>query len=132
MGPAIYSVVGVIVGAGLQYLFARFLEHQKHSREIQAQAYADYLRCASESSTTRSLNEELRTRITDSKCRLCLYGSSSVVNTMAEFERLGSGMALGPQRMSFVKLISAMRRSSLGRQSHVLDASLELTLFGPK
>jgi hypothetical protein len=46
---AIISVVGIIVGAALQYL-TRHQDGERHHRERRSQAYADYLKAACEQS----------------------------------------------------------------------------------
>ncbi|MBZ5680303.1 MAG: hypothetical protein LAO24_09380 [Acidobacteriia bacterium] len=43
MTTAILSIFGVIIGASLQYVFTRYLENQRHRRELRTQAYLDYL-----------------------------------------------------------------------------------------
>lgn len=40
---ALFSILGIVVGASLQYVFSRFLEERKHRRLLQTEAYANYL-----------------------------------------------------------------------------------------
>lgn len=47
MSTAILSIIGVLVGASLQYLFTRYLETQRQRRELRTQAYLDYIKSAS-------------------------------------------------------------------------------------
>lgn len=37
---AFFSVLGIVVGATLQYLFTSFLEERKHRRSLQTAAYS--------------------------------------------------------------------------------------------
>jgi hypothetical protein len=47
MLTAVLPVVGVLVGASLQYFFTRYLETQRHQRDLRTQAYLDYIRAMS-------------------------------------------------------------------------------------
>jgi hypothetical protein len=44
MLTAILPVVGVLVGASLQYFFSRYLEVQRYQRDLRTQAYLDYIK----------------------------------------------------------------------------------------
>jgi hypothetical protein len=44
---AILSFFGVVIGASLQYVFTRYLDNQRHHRELRTQAYLDYLKSVS-------------------------------------------------------------------------------------
>lgn len=128
MSVAFFSLLGIAVGATLQYLFSRYLEERKHTRLLQTQAYANYLRAVSDarhlSLTVRE--EDVLTRLADAKTRICLYGSKRVVALLADFERHGSVIGNEEQRSAFVALITAMRGDS-----KVENAELEINLLGP-
>ena len=47
MLTAVLPVVGVLVGASLQYFFTRYLEAQRYQRDLRTQAYLDYIRSIS-------------------------------------------------------------------------------------
>lgn len=111
---ALVSFIGVVVGAGLQYLFTRVLEDRRHRRDLRAQAYTDYVRCVSE---VRHLliqplaqkERELLARLTDAKARVCLHGSGPVVMKLSDFERLGGHVTSDEQQEAFVDVLLAMR-----------------------
>ncbi len=44
---AILSFLGVVMGASFQYVFTRYLDNQRHQRELRTQAYLDYLKSIS-------------------------------------------------------------------------------------
>ena len=44
---AILSLFGVVFGASLQYVFTRYLDNQRHHRELRTQSYLDYLNSVS-------------------------------------------------------------------------------------
>lgn len=130
---ALVSVLGVIVGAILQYLFTRHLEGQRHHRERRAQAYADYLKAVSEQAQLGSqLHPEahdIDARAADAKCRICLYGPLEVVQAFADFERIGAIMTTPEQAEAFTKMVAAMRADSGGIGMPPME-SLRLVLLG--
>lgn len=76
---AILPVLGVILGAALQFWFSRTAEREKHAATLQSQAYADYLRAVAAAGHLRS-DEDLRDAhrdAADAKARIAVYGSAS-------------------------------------------------------
>jgi|HubBroStandDraft_6_1064221.scaffolds.fasta_scaffold04953_7 hypothetical protein len=47
MLTSILPVVGVLVGASLQYFFTRYLEAQRYQRDLRTGAYIDYVKAVS-------------------------------------------------------------------------------------
>jgi len=134
MTAAIFSFVGVVVGAFLQYYFTRHLDGQKHHRELRTAAYTDYLKCVSELANlgrNRASQEgrELTFRTADAKCRICLYGSPDVIGAFANFEQLGAKMETPEQCLAFTDMVSIMRNDST-RGSQVDHADLQTVLLG--
>lgn len=126
------SFVGVVVGAGLQYLFTRVLEERRHDRDLRTQAFADYVRCVSEMRHTfiqpqAPKEREMLARLTDAKARICLYGSGKVILKLAEFERLGGRVNSDAQQDAFVDVLLAMRGDGDAKQ-----ADLETIMLGIK
>jgi hypothetical protein len=120
------SFVGVVAGAGLQYLFTRVLEERRHHRDLRTQAFADYVRCVSEMrhafiQPQAPREREMLSRLTDAKARICLYGSGQVVLKLAEFERLGGRVSSDTQQDAFVDVLIAMRGDGHARH-HDLEA----------
>ncbi|MGG2041916.1 hypothetical protein [Burkholderia gladioli] len=134
MAAAIFSFIGVVVGALLQYCFTRHLDRQKHHRELRTLAYTDYLKCVSEHANLRKSRDspdgrDLGFRTADAKCRICLYGSPVVISAFASFERLGATMNTEEQRTAFTQMVLEMRNDS-AHNGHVGLAELEAVLLG--
>ena len=134
MLTALLSLFGVIAGATLQFLFTRHLDGKKHHRDLRAKAYADYLQCVSEHANLRPPHQstegrQLGARTADSKCRITLYGSPAVVESFANFERLGASMASTEQRAAFTHMVQEMRTDALGGPK-ASEADLEAVLLG--
>ncbi len=114
MSIALFSFLGIVVGAGLQYLFTQRLEGRRHFKLLQTQAYADYLRGVAEAAhlSLRIDEAELYSRIADAKTRVCMYGSSEVIDLLAEFETEGGMIGTEQQRKVFLRIVQAMRGNS--------------------
>lgn len=134
MSGAVFTFVGAIVGALLQFLFTRHLEGKRHHREVRAKAYADYLQCVSEHANLGYQRQspegrQLGARTAYAKCRISLYGSQDVVSSFAEFEKLGATMNTDAQCRAFSRMVIAMRRDTLGNPS-VDEQDIEVVLLG--
>lgn len=134
MTVAIFSFFGVIVGALLQYFFTRHLDQLRAHREARTKAYTDYLKCVSEHAHPAQFLEstdghELGARTADSKCRICLYGSSPAIEAFAEFERLGAAMNTSQQRSVFTRMVAIMRHDSTSTPN-VSSEDLQTVLLG--
>lgn len=128
MDLTLVSFLGVIVGASLQYFFTKYLENQRHIRTLKTQAYTDYLKYLADSSyADDSSKKETLARITDSKARICLYGSKKVLTKLSNFHRLGARFDSVEQKQSFVEVVREMRiDSSKDKQVSLTDYSLIL------
>ncbi|WP_139133851.1 MULTISPECIES: hypothetical protein [Pseudomonas] len=136
MSTAIFSLVGLVVGAVLQFLFSRHLDDKKHQRDLRAKAYADYLQCVSEHANlghqrNSAEGRQLGAKTADSKCRISLYGASAVISAFAKFECLGAKMNTNEQCGAFTDMVAAMRKDALGNSS-VAPADLEAVLLGSR
>lgn len=134
MNPAVVSLIGLVVGAVLQFLFTRYLDNKKHLRDLRAKSYADYLQCVSEQANfghQRSSTEgrQLGAKTADAKCRISLYGAPAVISAFAKFERLGATMNTREQCGAFTDMVAVMRQDTLGSGS-VAQADLEAMLLG--
>ena len=134
MNSAVVSLIGLVVGAVLQFLFTRYLDNKKHQRDLRAKAYADYLQCVSEHANLghqkgSTEGRQLGAKTADAKCRISLYGAPSVISAFAAFERLGAAMNTQEQCGAFTEMVAAMREDTLGSSS-VAQADLEAVLLG--
>jgi len=133
MTTALFSVIGLIIGAALQYMFTRHLDYQRHHRNLRTIAYTDYLKAISDSAhvVQRQSPEarEIVAKAADAKTRICLYGSKGVVTALAEFERTGAAMKTDAQVSAFSNLVSEMREDS-GVKIQAPINDLQTILFG--
>lgn len=133
MNEAIFSFIGIVIGASLQYFFSRHLDSLRTYREARTKAYTDYLRCVSEHANPDQLHStdghELGARTADAKCRICLYGSSRAVVAFAQFERLGATMTTQEQKAAFTRMVAIMRHDSKGA-GEVELSDIQMVLLG--
>ena len=134
MNTAVFSLIGLVVGAVLQFLFTRHLDNKKHQRDLRAKAYSDYLQCVSEHANlghqkNSTEGRQLGAKTADAKCRISLYGVPAVISAFASFERLGAAMNTNEQCSAFTDMVAAMRQDTLGSSS-VAQADLEAVLLG--
>lgn len=130
---AVFSFLGVVIGASLQYFFSRHLDSLRAHREARTKAYTDYLRCVGElafpSQLESSDGHELNARTADAKCRVCLYGSTLAISAFARFERLGATTTTPEQRAAFTQMVKIMRVDSASSKS-VEESDVRMILFG--
>lgn len=136
MNSAILSIIGLVVGAVLQFLFTRHLDNKKHQRDVRSKAYADYLLCVSKQANMgheRKSTEgrQLGTETADAKCRISLYGAPAVIAAFAKFENMGATMNTDEQRHAFTDMVVEMRRDALGN-SFVDHMDIETVLLGTR
>ena len=136
MAGAVLSLIGLVVGAVLQFLFSRHLDNRKHHRELRAKAYADYLQCVSEQANLRTAlgsleRQQLSARTADAKCRISLYGDPKVIAAFARFERMGAAMNTDEQCQAFTNMVVAMRRDTVGNVD-VDPSDIEVVVLGAK
>jgi hypothetical protein len=122
------SLSGVALGAGLQFASSRAAERAKHGEELQAQAYADFLRAVAAAGHLRS-DADLRDAhrdAADAKARIAVYGSVPVLQALARFEQTGAVLSNAQSCAAFIALVNSMRRAG----ASVSNRDLELVLLG--
>lgn len=125
---AILPLIGVVLGAGLQFLLTRATAREQQAGTLRSQAYADYLRAVAAAGHLRS-DEDLRNAhrdAADAKARIAVYGTVDVIKALARFEKTGAVLSDGSASCAFVSLVSAMRPKS----RYVSESELELILLG--
>ena len=131
----ILPLIGVLAGAVLQFYFTRYLEAQRHRRELRTQAYLDYLKSVSGLAHLNdphgSQESDLLAGAADAKARICLYGSAEVIKEFAAFEQLGALLSSPSEQRCFVAMIAEMRKDS-GNKSPVSIEDIRLLLLGDK
>ena len=110
---AIIPLVGVALGATLQFRLSRAAAREQHAESLRSQACSDYLRAVAAAAHLRS-DEDLRDAhrdAPDAKSRIAVYGSADTISALSRFEEAGGVLVDGPAVEAFVTLVASMRPS---------------------
>jgi hypothetical protein len=126
-------VLGVIVGATLQYGLSRTHEARKQQQALRTAAYVDFLRgCANTAQAQQRGDgaEEAKGNalMADAKARLCVYGSESAIRALADFFRKGGNLSSRGSVDAFLSFCEAIRLEALERRLERSDISQVLGL----
>jgi hypothetical protein len=111
---AFVGLVSALLGATAQHLYTRLGEARRHYRDLQTQAYVDFLKAVAgiAMAQRREMPDkefEASVLLTDAKARIAIYGSARVASAAAAFfHEHGVPTSEAPLR-SFTELISFMR-----------------------
>ena len=127
---SVLPLLGVVIGATLQYWLSRNAELRKQLQLLQSQCYVDYLRAVTKLAHANSpVNSQTALlEAADAKARMAVYGTSSAISALARFEEAGPSLDNEQSIACFVALAGAMRQS----RSAAKDKDLRLILFGKK
>ena len=126
----VLPLVGVVLGAGLQFLLSRSLEAGKQLKVQKGQAYADYFQALA-LAATKGKSPEVSGLAADAKTRICIYGSPAVVRKLGEFQKTGAIVASAESKAAIAELLREMRADMDGRAHGLDEEALHWTLFGP-
>jgi len=132
---ALLPVLGVVIGASLQFFFSRFGERRKQLEILRSQAYVDYLRSVAQIAQIDRADHKKRVEFlaaaADAKTRICVYGSAKVVDALAAFEKGGPALDSSDSLARFLVMCNEMRQQSFGTSEFVQAENLAMVLFGP-
>jgi hypothetical protein len=131
-GSQLLPLIGLVVGATLQFALSRVGESTKAKSALRVQAYVDYIACLTDSTYLRESERkaEVLSRAANAKTRISIYGTADVISALAEFEKTGAEIRTKEQQMAILTLISTMRAESVGKQHDVSNEDLGLMLLG--
>jgi hypothetical protein len=133
---AALPILGIVIGASLQYFFSKSSEARRQLTTLRNQAYIDYLQCFAEIKHVGQVNSESRGKIlakaTEAKTRIIIYGSTAVVEALIRFEKLGATLDSPEAIEAFLVLCSIMRKENIGRFKKTKPKELSVILFNSK
>jgi len=135
----VLPIVGVVIGATLQYLFSISSEQRKHQQDLKTQAYVDFIRSFMDA-YFKGKKEEYMSRVADATARIAIYGHKEVVEAVANIKRVSAKKRIISEsefeskfesefRQSFIAMVQAMRKDGLPKES-VSDEEISWLLFG--
>ena len=126
-------LLGIVVGAMLQFLLSRTHEAEKQRQNLRMTAYVDYLRGVTMTSQAQQRSDKAEETkgnalMADAKARICVYGADDTLRALAAFSRAGAQLSLREGADAFLSLCEAMRREMRG--SGVDKDDVARVLFG--
>lgn len=127
----ISSLVGVALGGGLQFFFGRALETRRQLTVQKTQSYVDYFKAVALLAQGGERKDSLALAA-DAKVRICIYGSSDVVEQLRRFEDVGATLTTPESHGVIVDLLKAMRRDTDKDARDLSDETLQRVLLGSR
>lgn len=131
---SLMGVLGVIVGASLQYFFNKRVELAKQNQSLKSSAYVDFIKAVagitlSQRHEDKDKELEFAILLADAKARIAIYGSQEVANDVANFFK-DHGTITSPESLSsFIKLVQTMRQQTIGTSETNIETSIKHLLF---
>lgn len=131
---ALLPIVGIIIGAILQYSFSKHSDELKHQKNLKTQAYVDFLKGVSgltvaHRNNDKNKKQEFMTLLVDAKTRISIYGSKEVIQKIANFWRADAQVDTPEQKHLFIKICQAMRSDNLKKDQQVENKDISQLLF---
>jgi len=131
---ALLPMVGIIIGAILQYSFSRHSDELKHQKNLKTQAYVDFLKGVSGLTVAyrnndKNKEQEFMTLLVDAKTRISIYGSKEVIQKIANFWRADAQVDTPEQKHLFIEICQAMRSDNLKKDQQVENKDISQLLF---
>ncbi len=132
---ALISVLGVVIGASLQFWFSRTTTNWSRLQDRRVQAYVDFLKAVSGIAQAQRFKDkktelEFAALVADARARIAVYGHSEVVASLAEFDKTDVTFQSSTARKAFIQLIRTMRKESNADIVSIGEDELYSVLFG--
>ena len=111
-------ILGVIIGASIQFLFSNKNENKKQQRLLKTTAYTDFLKAVAGLAITQKYGDkekemEYLILLSDAKARVSVYGNDEVVKGIADFWRIGPKLNNPKSNKAYSILVLEMRKDNL-------------------
>jgi hypothetical protein len=136
--PIVSAIVAAIVTVSVVFLTRRS-ETIKQLQSVRTAAYVDFIRGVAglgviqhepiQSKEHLIKGWELKLLVADSKARIAIYGSESVVGSLAEFLRGGPALDSPQRAKEFTDICKKMRGDSRPKLGEVSDRDIHFLLF---
>ncbi len=132
-GPGVagvFGLLGVFVGAILQYWLDRRANQDSRYLELKSQACADYVNSiAAVALASPSCHSGAIKMVTAAKGRLCVFGNADVIDAAVVLEGTSLNLSKPDAQDAFVMLLQTMRRRGIP-VGDVPDAAYRVLLLG--
>jgi len=123
----ITPLIGVIIGACIQYFFSIKKHKKKERRDVLRKAYVDYVVSISKLAIAQKANNqadiyEYTKQLTDAKTRMCISGSKKVLKKISDFSKLPNNVLDNiNSKNKLTEILNTMRKDILDEQNDQFD-----------
>lgn len=139
--PFIFTVIGIILGAGFQYVANLSLEKAKHLEESKTEAYIDFLNAQEkfyeaskieDKEKAQAILSEYNIEMEAAKKRIAIYGGKKVAEALAKYY-LVYDLEKCPETIKIdVEIYKNMRAELLPKSEQISGSDLSILLFNCK
>ncbi len=120
--------------AFLNWKLARSNDQSSKINELKTQSYIDFINSISElaylTSEDKSERRDALRKLADSKSRIAIYGDSSVIKKLAEFDRNHKQLNTDKALDAFTDVVNEMRVGAVGNDKADSVKDLKQIIFG--
>lgn len=126
---ALLALLGVAIGAGLQYASSRDLEGRKQLKLQKSSAYVDFFKAVVHIAK-HGPSGSLLASLAEAKVRICIYGSPEAIRLLRDFEVSGPILVSPESHTMISKLLKEMPKDSGMNCKGIAETDLEGIVFG--
>jgi hypothetical protein len=112
-------VIGVVIGALLQFLLSKKNETKKQQDLLKISAYTDLIKGLAGMAISRKYKDsikemEFKILVADAKSRICVYGDDTVIEKISYYLKMGGTLNSIDSEKAFVDIIVEIRKNHIG------------------
>lgn len=128
----LFGLLGVLVGALIQFWFGRRAAKELRYLELKSQACADYLNSiASVAFASPEGRSQALQKVAAAKAHLCVFGDGPVIEQMVRLEKTSLDLSQPAAQEALITLLQVMRNRGIA-VGQVDDSAFQILLLGAK
>jgi hypothetical protein len=130
----IFTLLGVLVGTFLQFLFSKYLNKNEFKRQIEFETYVDYLKAIAGIKIfqqTNNIDEYINNlaKLIEAKSKILIVGSYNTIKSLEKFEEYGAIISDNNSKEFLADIILSMRKS-LGDKKALEFETIDTIILG--
>ena len=128
----IFGLLGVFIGALIQFYVSRRATEESRYLELKSQAYADYLNSiAAVAFAAPHERPKALQAVAAAKTRLCVFGDGPIIDLAVNLENTSLDLSQTDAQEAFIRLLQAMRQRGVV-VGQVNDSAFQVLLLGER
>lgn len=132
---AAVGILGILLGASVQFFFNKKTEDSRHLKLLQTQAYVDFMKGLSGMGRAQFFKDKEKEKeftilLADARARISIYGSERGIKKLAELFRKYDAVSSESEIAAYSELIKIMREESLKKSDFVSNFEIGEVVFG--